>query len=126
MRPAAAWRRFAATTRVRTLEFLRDRSALSWNLFFPIMLVAGFAMIFSGPPQPLFTVGLIGAAEGQAEAFLATPGVRVETVADRDTAVRRVARQRACRKRGFSCARRWFAMSMRMPRWPARRSSARF
>ena len=94
MRPAAAWRRFAATTRVRTLEFLRDRSALSWNLFFPIMLVAGFAMIFSGPPQPLFTVGLIGAAEGQAEAFLATPGVRVETVADRDTAVRRVARQR--------------------------------
>lgn len=89
------WQRYTATTRARTLEFLRDRSALSWNLLFPVLLVGGFAVIFSGPPQPHFTVAVLGDdLHEMAHPFLDTPGVRFVAVADEDQAVRRVARQR--------------------------------
>lgn len=90
----ASFQRFAATTRARTLEFLRDRSALSWNLLFPIILVGGFAVIFSGEPEPLFRVAVIGEATPVTAPFLNTPGLATEAVTDQDTAVRRVARQR--------------------------------
>ena len=55
--------RLVAMTWARTLEFLRDRSALGWNIAFPVLMVGGFAMIFSGPGQPLFKVAVI-APEG--------------------------------------------------------------
>lgn len=90
----ASFQRFAATTRARTLEFLRDRSALSWNLLFPIVLVGGFAVIFSGEPEPLFRIAVIGEPTPATVAFLETPGLAAETVTDQDTAVQRVARQR--------------------------------
>lgn len=93
-RVRASFQRFAATTRARTLEFLRDRSALSWNLLFPIVLVGGFAVIFSGEPEPLFRVAIIGEPTPTAATFLDTPGLATETVTDQDTAVQRVARQR--------------------------------
>lgn len=93
MRLSANARRFAAATRVRTVEFLRDRSALSWNLAFPILLVGGFALIFSGPPQPLFTVGVLGDPEAQSHVFLQTPEVRFSAAEDRAHAMQRVARQ---------------------------------
>jgi len=90
----ASFQRFAATTRARTLEFLRDRSALSWNLLFPIVLVGGFAMIFSGEPEPLFRVAVVGEPTSVTASFLNTPGLATEAVTDEDTAVKRVARQR--------------------------------
>ncbi|MEQ9011602.1 ABC transporter permease [Algiphilus sp.] len=93
-RLTASLQRFAATTRARTLEFLRDRSALSWNLLFPIVLVGGFAMIFSGEPEPLFRVAVMGAPTSATAAFLETPGVATEPVQAQDTAIQRVARQR--------------------------------
>ena len=42
-----SFRRFLAVTKARNIEFVRDRSALGWNLLMPILLVAGFAFIFS-------------------------------------------------------------------------------
>lgn len=50
--------RLVAMTWARSLEFLRDRSALGWNVAFPVLMVGGFAMIFSGPGQPLFKVAV--------------------------------------------------------------------
>ena len=44
----------------RTLEFVRDRAALVWNLLFPLLLVIGFSLIFSGPPKPLVQIGVVG------------------------------------------------------------------
>ncbi len=44
---SASLRRFLAVTKARNLEFIRDRSALGWNLLMPVLLVAGFAFIFS-------------------------------------------------------------------------------
>lgn len=49
-------------TWARSLEFLRDRSALGWNLAFPVLMVGGFAAIFSGPGQPLFKVAVVADA----------------------------------------------------------------
>ena len=39
---------FAAVLKARNLEFIRDRSSWSWNVIFPIVLIAGLAAMFSG------------------------------------------------------------------------------
>lgn len=52
-------RRFFAVLWARNLEFLRDRSALGWNLVFPFMLVFGFAFAFSGDDKPLYKIGVV-------------------------------------------------------------------
>jgi ABC-type multidrug transport system permease subunit len=56
-------RRYLALTHARNMEFLRDRASLGWNLLFPLVLVAGLAIIFGGPPRPLFKVAVIGAGD---------------------------------------------------------------
>ncbi|WP_455381290.1 ABC transporter permease [Salinispira pacifica] len=53
-------RKFVAMFKARTMEFLRDRGTLFWNLFFPLVLVFGFAVAFSGGNDSLFKVGVIG------------------------------------------------------------------
>lgn len=54
-------RRIGALLHARNLEFVRDRAALVWNLAFPLLLVIGFSLIFSGPPKPLVQMGVLGA-----------------------------------------------------------------
>jgi len=72
--------RLVAMTWARSLEFLRDRSALGWNIAFPVLMVGGFALIFSGPGQPLFKVAVLAQAEAPLTAglhpFLGTAHVR--------------------------------------------------
>lgn len=51
-------RRISAMFVARNREFLRDRSTLSWNVVFPIMLVAAFAFAFSGGAADLFKVAV--------------------------------------------------------------------
>ncbi|PLX61174.1 ABC transporter permease [Sedimenticola selenatireducens] len=51
-------RRFFAVFTARNLEFVRDRSALSWNIVLPVLIVFGFAFAFSTGGQTLFKVGL--------------------------------------------------------------------
>ena len=69
--------RLTAMTWARSLEFLRDRSALGWNIAFPVLMVGAFALVFSGPGQPLFKVGVVGDAPIAAgtHPFLATEHV---------------------------------------------------
>lgn len=52
------YKRFLAVLLARNKEFLRDRSALGWNIAFPVLIVAGFAFAFSGKPLNLYKVGL--------------------------------------------------------------------
>lgn len=76
----ASLRRIAATTWARSLEFARDRSALGWNLVFPILMVIGLAFVFSGPGQPLFKVAVIAppgvVLDAGLHPFLGTPQVQ--------------------------------------------------
>ncbi|MGD8566986.1 MAG: ABC transporter permease [Gammaproteobacteria bacterium] len=53
-------RRFAAVLNARTLEFVRDKSALAWNFLFPILIVSGFAFAFSGKGIDMYKVGIYG------------------------------------------------------------------
>jgi len=53
-------RQFSAMFKARTMEFIRDRGTLVWTLVFPVMLVFGFALAFSGAGQSIFKVGVIG------------------------------------------------------------------
>ncbi len=55
--------RFMAVFVARNREFLRDRSALLWSVFFPVMLVVGFAFIFSGDNQTLYKIGYVNHGE---------------------------------------------------------------
>ena len=60
---AVRFGRLLAMTWARSLEFLRDRSALGWNVAAPVLMVLGFAVIFSGPGQPLFKVAVVAAPD---------------------------------------------------------------
>jgi len=61
-------KRFLAVLHARNMEFIRDRSSLGWNIFFPLLLVLAFAAVFSGEPKPLFKVGIIGSTTGMNQA----------------------------------------------------------
>ncbi|NVJ51994.1 MAG: ABC transporter permease [Gammaproteobacteria bacterium] len=64
------FKRFSAIFKSRNLEFWRDRSALSWNLIFPLLLIIGMAVVFDrGQPVEL-KVGLLNTE--QAPAFTST------------------------------------------------------
>jgi len=53
------FKRFLAVLIARNHEFFRDRAALGWNLVFPILLVVGFAFIFSGDGKTLYKIGIL-------------------------------------------------------------------
>lgn len=91
-------KRLGAMTWARSLEFLRDRSALGWNFAFPLLMVAGFAWIFSGPSQPLFKVAVLmpqGTTLASASRpVAAAPGVQFYDESDETIARKKVARHR--------------------------------
>src|SRR5437870_5184809 len=86
-----------AMTWARTLEFLRDRSSLAWNLMVPVIMVAGIGWVFSGPGRPLFKVAVVSAAplSPSLHPFLATSQVQFyREEDDLDAAIRKVQRHR--------------------------------
>lgn len=94
-------RRIWATLYARSLEFLRDRATLAWNLVLPVALVFGLAFVFSGNGEPLFKVGVV-TAQSQADItpdktlhpFLQTQQIQFYSipVTNLDTAIRKVGR----------------------------------
>ncbi|MCG8426196.1 MAG: ABC transporter permease [Chromatiales bacterium] len=52
------FQRFLAVLKARNMEFMRDKSALSWNLIFPILVVMGFAFAFNTDNGDLFKVAI--------------------------------------------------------------------
>ena len=58
--------RLAAVLRARNREFLRDRSALVWNILLPSVIVPGFEFAFSGNMPNIYKIGVIGRAKGKA------------------------------------------------------------
>ncbi len=86
-------KRFFAILHARNMEFLRDKSSFGWNIFFPLLLVLGFAMVFSGDPKPLYKVGVFGSTEGLKPAesqFFKTKYVQFIPVYDREKAIDKV------------------------------------
>ena len=87
------WRRLWAILRARNMEFIRDRSALSWNFLFPVLIVAGFAFGFSGGPAHLYKVGIYPDKNAVAElAFFKTKYIQFIPVSDLAAAITKVDR----------------------------------
>lgn len=102
------WRRLRAATWARSLEFIRDKSSLGWNVVFPVLLVLGLAYVFSGPGQPMFKVGVLapaGAAlDEKLHPFLATPQVQFYREEAGEAALHKVQLQRIDMLVDFSAA----------------------
>lgn len=52
-------KRFFAVFKARNIEFIRDKSSLSWSLIFPALLVVGMSVVFSGEGRPAYKIGVI-------------------------------------------------------------------
>jgi ABC-2 type transport system permease protein len=89
-------RRMLAMLNARSLEFVRDVSALGWNLLLPVFMVAGMGFIFSGPGRPMFTVGIVGGAplEARTHPFLGLEQIRFYREPGTAVAVPKVERHR--------------------------------
>lgn len=53
-------KQFTAMFKARTMEFLRDRGTLLWNLFFPVIMIVGLAFAFGGNNDKIFKIGVLG------------------------------------------------------------------
>jgi ABC-type multidrug transport system permease subunit len=92
------WRRLRATTWSRSLEFLRDQSALGWNVVFPILFVVGLAYVFSGPGQAMFKVAVVAPVtlplDARLHPYLGMPEVQFYREDSRQSPLRKVELQR--------------------------------
>jgi len=84
-------KRILAVVAARNREFYRDKAGLGWNIFMPVVMVLGFAFIFSGPETDMFKVGVIGEAVGEERpAFLDTRHIRFVPQLDEAEAIEKV------------------------------------
>ena len=86
-------KKFLAVLHARNMEFLRDRSALAWNLAMPFLLVIGLAFTFSGNNKEIYKVGIVGGLEALARVapvLQATQHILFVPYADRGTAIDKV------------------------------------
>ncbi len=66
------WQRFASVLKARDREFVRDRSALAWNIIFPLLIILGFAYAFTGDQMDQYKVGVIHQPADAQLAFYST------------------------------------------------------
>ncbi len=88
-------KRFIAALTARNREFMRDRTAVSWNIVMPVLIVMGFAFAFTTNSSDLFKVGIYGDKEQalpRLERFLAIQHIQFITVDKLATAVTKVER----------------------------------
>src|SRR5574341_1031646 len=86
-------KKFLAILHARNMEFIRDKSSLGWNILFPLLLVVGFALIFSGEPRAMYKVGVLGDTSDITtpdKAFYGTQYVQFIGVDDLDKAIGKV------------------------------------
>ncbi|MBA1444167.1 MAG: ABC transporter permease [Chromatiales bacterium] len=86
--------RFLALLKARNQEFLRDRTALGWNIIMPVLIVIGFAFAFGSEEQDLYKVGILGdtADNYRLETFLTTRHIQFIPIESQTDAVTKVDR----------------------------------
>jgi ABC-2 type transport system permease protein len=87
--------RIYAIFRARNIEFIRDKSSLSWNIVLPVMLMFGLSFIFGGGDRPAFTIGVLQESadlDAGLHPFLETRYIDFVVMQDEDAALRKVSR----------------------------------
>ena len=87
--------RILSILHARNIEFLRDRSALGWNILLPVLLVVGMGVIFSGDGRAMFKVAVLQESEVvdvTAHPFLQTRYIDFYAVSDLDDALAKLSR----------------------------------
>ncbi len=89
------FKRIYAIFRARNIEFVRDRSTLSWNILLPVALVIGLSYIFSSGDRAEYTVGVLQSdaeLDRSVHPFLSTRYMDFVVVNDEDDGFRKVSR----------------------------------
>lgn len=89
------FKRFFALFHARNQEFIRDKSALSWSIIFPVVIVFGFYFAFSSGPIDLFKVGSYPASEiidKRVAIFFKTEHIKFIPVTDLKDAIAKIER----------------------------------
>lgn len=82
---------FNAVFMARNREFLRDRSSWAWNIFFPVLLIGGLAVMFGNDNRSVFKIGVYPQVE-ESGTFFETRHVQFLAVDELAKAVVRVER----------------------------------
>ncbi|MFQ6005924.1 MAG: ABC transporter permease [Woeseia sp.] len=89
------FKRIFAIFRARNLEFVRDRSSLSWNIILPVVLMFGLLFIFGGGDRTEYTVGVLQSEpelDTSVHEFLDTRYIRFVVVNNEEEGFRKIAR----------------------------------
>jgi ABC-2 type transport system permease protein len=81
--------RIYALLKSRNLEFIYDKAALGWNILLPVLLIAGFAIMFSAGEKPLFKVATINSNNSE-HPFLSTPHIDFFITDNKEEAIQSV------------------------------------
>ena len=86
--------RMLAVMRARFREFYRDTASWAWNLIMPVLIILGFAFIFSGDKNDLFKVAVMQKDNAGVlmQRFLDTDHVRFIDITQLDEAIVKVQR----------------------------------
>ncbi len=88
-------KRILAIFRARNLEFVRDRSSMSWNIILPVVLMFGLSFIFGGADRTEYTVGVLQSGEEldlDQHPFLDTRYIHFVVINDEEAGFRRIER----------------------------------
>ena len=88
-------KRIYAIFRARNLEFIRDRSSLSWNIILPVALMFGLSFIFGSGDRPAYTVGVLQAdadIDRSAHPFLETRYMQFVAIDNEEDGFRKISR----------------------------------
>jgi len=89
-----SWKSFTGVLRARDREFVRDRSALAWNILFPVLIILGFGFAFTGDRLGQYKAGVINGTGDSDLAFFSLRYIRFIDIAatDRLAAIEKVQR----------------------------------
>lgn len=87
--------RFVALVHSRNKEFVRDRSALAWNILFPVFVIFGFGFAFNHGEQDFFKVafhGDLALARASGAQYLSTKYIQFIEMPDLDGSLAKLKR----------------------------------
>ncbi len=80
------WQRFFSVLKARDREFIRDRSALAWNILFPLLIILGFAYAFTGDKMDQYKIGVVAQSADASLEFYASDYMQFIEIAESDRA----------------------------------------